>query len=135
MLSRNKKRIRQLFENLSNDASHLESINETLPSRHEKKYSYYEEEKSQRTLRGGSKTKKRSSLKTRENTERRTIHKFKQRQPKQSLKNKSQMSILDFHNSSLHQENEYNYEIPDSRNTTQIKTEDYHNSSVNYPFL
>jgi len=82
---------RPLFDNTSNEVSHLESINETINSKHEQKSSYYEEEKSQRTGRGNYK-KKRNSLKTRENTERRNIHKFKQKQPKQSLKQKNSSS-------------------------------------------
>lgn len=130
-----KTRMMKLFENPSNEVSHLESINETLQSKNEQKSSYYEEEKSQRTVRGSSKQKKRSSLKTRENTERRAIHKYKQRQPKQSFKDKNAMSIIDFNQSAINQENEYNYEIPDSRDTTQINNETYHNSSAQFPFL
>ena len=130
-----KKKIRQLFENLSNDVNQQDNINATIPSRHEQKYSYYEEEKSQRTLRGNSKPKKRSSVRTRENTERRAIHKYKQKQPKQSLKDRHQMSIIEFNNSRLGNGNEYNYAIPDSKDTSQINSEDYHNSSAQYPFL
>lgn len=128
----NPKRInrrKNLFENLSNDLSNLDSINETIPIKHEQKYSYYEEEKSPRTLRGSKKQKKRSSLKTRENTERRGLNKFKQKQPKQSLKNKNEMSIIDFNYSQMNQENEYNYEIPDSKDTSHMNGDGYNNTS------
>jgi hypothetical protein len=124
-----------IYDHNSNEISQLESINETIHSKHEQKSSYYEEEKSQRTLRGNSKKNKRSSLKTRENTERRGIHKFKQKQPKQSLKDKNAMSIIDFNQSNLNEANEYNYEIPDSKDTSQINPEGMHQKSINnFPF-
>ena len=99
------------------------------------KNSYYEEEKSPKTLRGNKNKKKRGSLKTRENTERRGVSKFKQRQPKQSIADKNAMSIIEFNNSQMNQENEYNYEIPDSKDTTQIKVESYSNATSQFPFL
>ena len=95
------------------------------------KNSYYEEEKSPRTLRGSKNKKKRGSLKTRENTERRGVSKFKQRQPKQSIADKNAMSIIEFNNSQIHQENEYNYEIPDMKDTSQFKMD----GNSQFPFL
>lgn len=73
----------------------------------------------------GSKQRKRGSLKTRENTERRGMKKFKQKQPKQSIKDHNAMSIIDFEHSHFDQENEYNYEIPDSRDITQLNHESH----------
>ncbi|CAI2385506.1 unnamed protein product [Moneuplotes crassus] len=129
-------KIRKLFENISNENSHLQSINETLPPRHDQSSSYYEEEKSQKSFRG-NKSRKRGSLKTRENTERRAIQRFKQTQPKQSFKkkNESQMSIVEFSRGRMSGQNEYNYEIPDSQNTSQMKSEDYRHTGGQYPFL
>uniref|UniRef100_A0A7S3J9Z9 Uncharacterized protein n=1 Tax=Euplotes harpa TaxID=151035 RepID=A0A7S3J9Z9_9SPIT len=98
------------------------------------KNSYYEEEKSPKTLRGNKKQRKRGSLKTRENTERRGVHKFKQRQPKQSITDKNAMSIMEFNQSQLHHENEYNYEIPDSKDTSQMNPDQF-NQSSQFPFL
>lgn len=44
------------------------------------------------------------------------------------------MSIIDFDRSQLQTENEYNYEIPDSRDTTQLKADGYNDGGDNYPF-
>ena len=50
---KNKRRRKHLAENLSNDITHLESINETtVMNPADQKNSYYEEEKSQRTIAG-----------------------------------------------------------------------------------
>ena len=48
---KNKKRRKHILDNLPNDMSHLESINETgtFNQQEQHKNSYYEEEKSQRT--------------------------------------------------------------------------------------